>query len=329
MFNKFLLTLLLSLVLSSIAYADKYSVRTSSFVPQNGQTVFNGTTLTDCRYKTGWVENGEGAGPGEWIHFFFPTKVVIDSVSVRNGVGIGEDFKKINRLKDVTMSFSGGERQFVTLADSGQEQGLDLLKYPTSSLGLTIRSVYSDGGSDAGIAEFKIRYHKPFSKERNVAAMEKMTKTDVSQKQKSKARKLTAEEKEVLYKKMSKLEKKRFVLKELKVFFDRLYSNFVTINDEYPRMFVEEHFLRESATFESFRAMLEKRGVLDKYRNAVVSTSGLHYHIRTLTPSEVELWVKGEYTVIFDMRANQVPENALYHLKKEYGEWKIKNKLEY
>lgn len=69
MFNKFLLTLLLSLVLSSIAYADKYSVRTSSFVPQNGQTVFNGTTLTDCRYKTGWVENGEGAGPGSGYIF--------------------------------------------------------------------------------------------------------------------------------------------------------------------------------------------------------------------------------------------------------------------
>lgn len=323
------LILIVLLLFPAGSHAETYHVRTSSFSPVQDETVFDRNVLTDGNYTSGWIEKGDGRGTGEWIHFFFPAKVIVDSVTIRNGIGTGDEFKNINRVKDVIISYSEGQRQGFTLQDIEKLQSPRVKSYPTTSLGISIHSVYSEGGSEeTGLSEIAIKYHRPAAEELEAIAKAQSVAT-AAQGIAGKPRKLTAKEKKVLYEKMDKLEKKKFVLNELKQFFDKFYTNFVTINEDYPRMYVEEHFLRESAMFESFRSMLETRGVLQKYNEAVVSTAGLRYNIRTLTPTEVELWVKGEYTVIYNMRSNQVHENALYHLKKEYGEWKVKNKLEY
>lgn len=329
MFKKIMLLLAVILFSCTIAYADDYHVRVSSFIPSEGESVFDGKSLSDGNYTTGWIEKGDSEGAGEWLHFFFPAKVIVDSVILRNGIGTGKDFEKVNRVKKVVVSFSDGQRQEFALQDTTKLQQLKVADYPTTNLGFSIHSVYSSGEiGDAGISEVDINYHRP--SEQELAALNSgKAEGKAEPKPPEQVRKLSDKEKEVLKKKMSKLEHKKAVLEELKVFFDRLYTNFVTISEEYPRMFTEDNFLRESAMFESFRSMLETRGVLQKYHEAVVSTSGLRYSIRTLTPNEVELWVKGEYSVIFDMRDNKVRENALYHLKKEYGEWKVKNKTEY
>ncbi len=329
MFRKLFFILTLLVLIPASSYAQTYHVRTSSFMPVQDETAFNSEVLADGNYTTGWIEKGDGKGIGEWIHFFFPAKVIVDSVTIRNGIGTGAEFKNVNRLKDVIISYSEGQRQGFTLQDIEKLQSPRVKSYPTTSLGLSVHSVYSNGGiEETGISEISIKYHRPTSEELAAIVKAQSDEVDVST-DPAKPRKLTADEKKVLYEKMDKLEKKKFVLNELKEFFDKFYTNFVTINEEYPRMYVEEHFLRESAMFESFRSMLETRGVLQKYHEAVVSTAGLRYSLRTLTPTEVELWVKGEYTVIYNMRSNQVHENALYHLTKEYGEWKVKNKLEY
>lgn len=333
MLKKIMLILAVILLSGRIAYADDYHVRVSSFMPGDGESVFDGKFLSDGNYTTGWIEKGDSDGAGEWLHFFFPAKVIVDSVTIRNGIGTGEDFNKVNRVQKVVVSFSGGQRQGFSLKDTPKLQQLKVADHPTTSLGFSIHSVYSSGEvGDAGISEVDISYHRPTAQELAAVTTGKTAVKTVGKaesKPSEQVRKLSEKEKEVLKEKMSKLEHKKAVLEELKVFFDRLYTNFVTISEEYPRMFTEDNFLRESAMFESFRSMLETRGVLQKYHEAVVSTSGLRYSIRTLTPNEVELWVKGEYSVIFDMRDNKVRENALYHLKKEYGEWKVKNKTEY
>ncbi|WP_027721095.1 discoidin domain-containing protein [Maridesulfovibrio zosterae] len=304
MFRKFIFIIFIFLIVPAVAFAQTIHVSTSSFQTQTNSATFNSSVLTDGNYTTGWIDHGDHGGRGEWIKFSFPAKVIIDSLVIRNGIGTGKDFKINNRAKDIAISYSGGQQQGFKLQDIEKKQGLRIKEYPTTSINLSVRSVYSDGTArNVGISDISIEYHIP--------------------------RKLSAEEKKFLSEKMSKLEHKKAVLNELKVFFDKFYRNFVTINEEYPRMFVPEHFLRESAMFESFRSLLETRGVLQKYHDAVVSTAGLRYSIRTLTPTDVELWVKGDYTVIYDMRTTNVHENALFHLKKEYGEWKVNNKLEY
>ncbi|NDV22855.1 hypothetical protein [Desulfovibrio sp. JC022] len=328
-----LIFLVCLLCLPSMAFAQPFHVRTSSFVPVEGETVFNGKYLTDGNSTTGWIENSEGSGAGEWVQFFFPAQVIVDSVYIVNGVDAGPNQGKVNRVKDVAISFSGGQRQEFTLMDSDKKQNPRIRKFPTTSLGLNIRSVYKHNSVEqAGVSEVLIKYHRITPDEIAAASAPEKGKLDTSAIGEAvivKPRKMSVEEKKVLYEKMSDLEKRQAVLDEMKVFFDKFYTNFVTINEEYPRMFTQDQFLLESSTFENFRAMLQKRKVLDKYQQAIVSTSGLRFSIRTLTPTQVELWVKGDYTVIYDMQSHQITENSLFHLKKEYGEWKVKNKTEF
>ncbi|WP_319778538.1 NADase-type glycan-binding domain-containing protein [Maridesulfovibrio sp.] len=325
----FIICLLIS---PSMVMAQPFHVRTSSFVPMESETIFDGKYLTDGNATTGWIENSGGSGTGEWLHFFFPAQVIVDSVQIVNG-GEGSKVGKVARIKDVSVSFSGGQRQEFTLVDSDQKQQPRIRKFPTNSLGLNINSVYKQKDvKHAGFAEVYIKYHRITPEE--VAAVTASKKANVTGVASGEAvivkpRKMSVEEKKVLYEKMSALEKKQAVLDEMKVFFDKFYTNFVTMNEEYPRMYTQDKFLLESSTFENFRAMLEKRKVLDKYKSAVVSTSGLRFSIRTLTPTQVELWVKGDYTVIYDMQSHQITENALFHLKKEYGEWKVNSKTEF
>ncbi|NDV28636.1 discoidin domain-containing protein [Desulfovibrio sp. JC010] len=332
MLRKFIF-LICFMALPSIAVAQPFHVRASSFVPMENETVFDSRYLTDSNSSTGWIENSEGSGSGEWVQFFFPAQVIVDSVQIVNGVDGGPDIDEVGRIKDVSVAFSGGQRQEFTLMDSAQKQSPRIRKFPTTSLGFNVRSVYKQKSVEhAGFAEVVIKYHRITPEEIKAAAVPKNGKLDTAVAGEAvvvKPRKMSAEEKKVLYDKMSKLEKKQVVLDEMKVFFDKFYTYFVTINEEYPRMYTQDNFLLESSTFENFRAMLEKRKVLDKYQSAVVSTSGLRFSIRTQTPTQVELWVKGEYTVIYDMKSHQVTENALFHLKKEYGEWKVKNKTEF
>ncbi|CCO23819.1 discoidin domain-containing protein [Maridesulfovibrio hydrothermalis] len=330
MFKKLALSIFVLLLLPAVCIAGKVAIRTSSFIAQSGEAIFNGNVLSDGDYSTGWIENGDGDGPGQWLQFFFPTEVIVDSVIIRNGIGVGNEFKNVNRIKDIFISYSKGQRQSFTLLDSEKKQSPAVKKWPTTSLVFSIRSVYSDGKSeDAGLSEIVIKYHKPTSEELDLADKANSVNLVAAQKSPATSRKKSSEEQKALYKNMSAAEKKEFVVNELKIFFDRFYTSFVTINEEYPRMYTEEHFLRESAMFENFRAMLKKRGVLGNYKKAIVSTADLKYDIRTLTPTEVELWVKGEYTVMFDMKAKQITEKALYHLKREHGEWKVDNKVEY
>ncbi|HAS90155.1 MAG TPA: hypothetical protein DCS48_12750 [Desulfovibrio sp.] len=324
-----LVLLIYLLSIPAMAFAKPFHVRTSSFVPMHGETVFNGKYLTDSNNTTGWIENGEGSGSGEWVQFFFPAQVIVDSVQIVNGVDQG----KVNRIKDVSISFSGGQRQEFTLLDTDQKQNPRIRKFPTTGLGLNIRSVYQqEGVEQAGISEVLIKYHNITADEVAAATTPTKGKLDISVAGEAvvvKTHKMSAEEKKVLYEKMSELEKRQAVIDEMKVFFDKFYSNFVTMDDAYPRMYTQAKFMLESSTFENFRSMLRKRKVLDKYKDAVVSTSGLRYSIRTLTPTQVELWVKGEYTVIYDVQAHQIPENALFYLKKEYGEWRVQDKTEF
>lgn len=325
MFRKIISAIAVSLLLPGTVSAVDYHTRVSSFVPGNNGAVFSGESLRDGNYYTGWIEQGFGNGTGEWLYFFFPSKVVVDSITVRNGIGSGDDFRKVNRVKGVRLSYSEGQRQQYVLEDTEELQKMETRSPPTNSLGLYITSVYTGDSADhAGISEVVIEHHRPTPDETVAFARQAARKKTADS-----LRKMSSDERKVLSEKMGKLERKKAVLEELKGFFDRFYSNFVTINEEYPHMFTEDNFMRESAVFENFRSMLKRRGVLQKYQEAVVSTSGLRFTIRTLTPTDVELWVKGEYTVIFDLRSNQVTENALFHLRKEYGEWKVKNKLEY
>ncbi len=302
--------------------ADIVQIKVSSFVPQAGSSSFNASSLSDGDESTGWLENVAGNGTGQWLQFVFPKDVVVDSVVFRNGFDSDVSDQEISKVKGMRVSFGGVHRQSFILKETDRMQKIEAVKCMTKSLELTIDSVYSNAtNSVAGFSEILVEYHDPTTEE--------LATLVVSKKIVAEKRYLSAKQKEILAEKMAKLEQEKILRAEIETFFDKFYTAFVTISEEYPRMFVESQFLRESSYFESFRAMLDKRGVLKKYQEAIVSTSGLRYNFRTHTPTEVELWVKGDYTVIFDLRDNLVTENSLYTLKRELGEWKVKSKVEF
>ncbi len=320
MFRKLFFIILIVFAFPVICSAKPINIEASTFTPQTGKTAFNATILMDNDTGTGWVFNtGEKKNVQE-VQFSFPQEVVVDTISFINGVNLKN--KNVNKVKKIQVFFGGVHRQSATLKNISKRQVIKAVECITESLEIAVDSVYSDGKSGkAGISEILIKYHLPSEKEKSSLV--------VSKKEIIKKPKLTAEQKKILAEKIEKLKQERLLLREMKNFFDKFYTAFVTISEEYPRMFVEEEFVRESSYFESFRSMLEKRGVLEKYQKAVVSTSGLRFNIRTRTADEVELWVKGSYSVIIDLKDNHVTENALYVLKKEYGEWKVKSKTEY
>ncbi|SDL32288.1 hypothetical protein SAMN05660337_2640 [Maridesulfovibrio ferrireducens] len=322
MFRKLFFIIIILFVFPTLCSAETASLKVSSFVSQTGGNFFNASVLSDDDAATGWVVNAENKGTGQWLQFSFSQAVVVDSIIFRNGIDLDSKLNQVSRVKGIDVSFGGVHRQSLTLKNIFQKQKIEAVKCIADSLEFTINSVYSDGKSGkAGVSEVLVEYHFPTAEEKVALVVSKKPKKEIPH--------LSAKQKELLAAKMVKLEKERILLGEMKTFFDKFYSAFVTINEDYPHMFVEAEFLRESSYFESFRSMLKKRGVLKKYQEAVVSTSGLRFNIRTKTVNEVELWVKGYYTVIFDLKDNKVTENSLYILKKEYGEWKVKSKFEY
>ncbi|WP_031481870.1 NADase-type glycan-binding domain-containing protein [Maridesulfovibrio frigidus] len=322
MIRKLFLLIAILMAIPSLCHAEAVQMKVSSFVPQAGSSLFNASALSDGDESTGWLENVDGNGAGQWVQFVFPNNVVVDSVVFRNGLDSESADFQVAKVKGVRVSFGGVHRQSVNLKDTDKMQKIEAVKCITKSLELTIDSVHSNAtNSVAGFSEILVEYHDPSTQE--LAALV------ISKKVLVKEPYLTPKQRELLAEKLEKLEQERILRAEVEAFFDKFYTAFVTISEEYPRMFVEAQFLRESSYFESFRAMLDKRGVLEKYQNAIVSTSGLRYNFRTHTPTEIELWVKGDYTVIFDLRDNLVTENSLYTLKRELGEWKVKSKVEF
>ncbi|SMF17932.1 NADase-type glycan-binding domain-containing protein [Desulfovibrio gilichinskyi] len=320
MFRKLFFILLIIFAFPVICSANPVNIKALPFTAQIDETAFNVSILMDNDTATGWIFNTDGKKATQILQFSFPQGVVVDTIAFINGVNLKNI--KVSKVKDIQVSFGGVHRQSATLKNISKRQVIKAVECITESLEIEAKSVYSDGKSDqAGISEIQIKYHIPNAKEKSSLI--------ISRKELVKEPKLTAEQEKILAEKIEKLNQERLLLREMKNFFDKFYSAFVTISEEYPRMFVEEEFIRESSYFESFRSMLEKRGVLEKYQKAIVSTSGLRFNIRTHTADEVELWVKGSYSVIIDLKDNQVTENSLYILKKEYGEWKVKSKIEY
>lgn len=306
------------------AHIQPFHVRVSSYAQEGDSPLFDGKLLYDGDFSTGWKENSDGDGAGQWVQLFFPDNVVVDAIFVRTGIGEGDNFKMFNRVRKASLIYADREQQTVTLADDSDLQQLKPLKKTTNSLSFVIEDVYQGNESHtSGISELYVEYHRPGPEEK--AAMEAASRPKMA----DPATKVSRKNESV----MKLAESDRLLTEEeaQKVFADffyRFYSNFVHLNDNYPRMYSEKEYMRESVVFESFKRMIEKRGVLKYYQDAIVSTEDLKIEIRSLRKREADLTVTGFYEVVLDMKINTIPEDAKYYLIKEYGEWKVAEKVE-
>jgi hypothetical protein len=118
---------------------------------------------TDGALETAWVEGMSGPGVGEWIELTFPGTIEVHSV----GLDVGYDrdagiFGKNNRIKKVTLVFSGGEEVELGFADERGVQTIPLVRAPgpnieTTSVRVVIEEVFSGSTyDDTCLAEIEV-----------------------------------------------------------------------------------------------------------------------------------------------------------------------------
>jgi hypothetical protein len=100
----------------------------STLDSQQGNTYGVGH-LFDGNPSTAWVEGAAGQGIGEWITVEFDFVRLVRSVTIDNGYQKNNDiFYKNSRVRRMTLVFSTGERQSLSLQDQFGEQTFPLAR---------------------------------------------------------------------------------------------------------------------------------------------------------------------------------------------------------
>jgi len=98
---------------------------------------------------------------GEWVQADLPGSATVAKIGIVNGYGRGSRFFENERVRNAVITFSDGEQQHIQLADHNELQYFAIVPHRTSSVRLTILSVYpGTRWSDAAIGEMRIWTHE-------------------------------------------------------------------------------------------------------------------------------------------------------------------------
>lgn len=102
-------------------------------------------SVLDGNNSTAWVEAADGQGIGESLMFEFDDTYRVSGIKVKNGFWVDEKtYAKNSRLKEITIGFSDGSSETLTVGDLYNFE--DDLKFTqpmdTKSVSITIYSVY-------------------------------------------------------------------------------------------------------------------------------------------------------------------------------------------
>ena len=143
-------------IISSVKASSIYSGdNLGRHVPEN---------LYDGRLDTNWTENASGSGIGENVTFYFDDTYAVKKMLIYVGSHFSEAVYRENcRPKVITLTFSDGSTQRVSLEDSYSEQIVTFDQYYyTDSIKLTIEDVYTGSKyPDTVIAELDFTAYRP------------------------------------------------------------------------------------------------------------------------------------------------------------------------
>jgi len=97
----------------------------------------------------------------------------------------------------------------------------------------------------------------------------------------------------------------------------------VTLDDRLPEVFSRRVRHEETMAFFAMRETVNRRGQLEKFRQAQVDLSGLVFTRITADPDLARIHVTGRYTFTVPPLVETVEEDALFVLLPEMGQWKI------
>ena len=101
------------------------------------------------------------------------------------------------------------------------------------------------------------------------------------------------------------------------------YRRLTTLDDTFPEVFARQTRDQEAFVFEVFREYQRKRKTFEKFRNALVDIQGLNMRFTGIDVDRVRVEVTGTYTIYVGDTYEDVPENTVFVLLREDGEWRI------
>ncbi|MCB9639540.1 MAG: hypothetical protein H6728_02880 [Myxococcales bacterium] len=121
---------------------DEITYTASSFQAQSVES-YHPENVGDNKDLTAWGEGRKDDGLGEWIQMMLPMPQQLNTISVSNGCRRpGERYILNNRVKTARLTFSNGSTQDISLKDTEAKQVVTFRPVRTSSIRLTILSIY-------------------------------------------------------------------------------------------------------------------------------------------------------------------------------------------
>lgn len=96
-----------------------------------------------------------------------------------------------------------------------------------------------------------------------------------------------------------------------------------TLDDRLPEVFSRRVKEEETLAFLAAREVVNRRGQLERFRQARVDLSGLVFRRVTADPDLARIHVTGSYSFSVPPVVQTVEEDALFVLLPEMGQWKI------
>lgn len=118
-------------------------VTASSTFPADADGTYDGKNATDGFADTMWCEgNKSGDGTGDWMEVALAGTSTVGHIALRNGNGASFGlYMKGNRATQLTLSFSDGGRETVTVKDLISEQNIAFSAHTTDKVRLTFDTV--------------------------------------------------------------------------------------------------------------------------------------------------------------------------------------------
>jgi hypothetical protein len=95
------------------------------------------------------------------------------------------------------------------------------------------------------------------------------------------------------------------------------------LDDRLPEVFSRRVRHEETLAFLAAREAVNRRGQLERFRQAKVDLSGLTFRRVTADPDLARIQVTGSYTINIPPLVETMEEDALFVLLPEMGQWKI------
>lgn len=328
------------------ASASLFSTRGETYAPEN---------LLDDDPATVWAVDGAQAGVGQWVEVDFPGLRRVEKVGIRNGDQGPDGFARSNRVREARLVLSDGTQTTVELKDEPGVQWFRLPARATTSLRLVIVSLHPAEvvrfRNVTSLSGLEIRWHpaeggretpkaaatkpaKPVAEAKSAEAKPTETKAAEARPVEPKAAEVKVIEPvpAPALPKNAKPSEHRTATALMGEFaagsqavgvIQDFYRRLVTLDDSFPQLFARRVRDQEAYVFEVFREYQRKRKTFDKLRNALVDLDKLDMKFQAIDPDRVRVEVTGTYTVYVAETYEDIPENTVFVLVNEDGQWRI------